>query len=412
MLSVDFFKKNRNKLANELKDNSIAILFSGVAPKKSLDEQYPFAVNRNFYYETGINEDNDIFVLSKINGRVEKFLFIKKIDEAKARWIGKSLTKDEASNLSGIINILYLDEFDDFIHSIIFNVNNVYLDLEKQAFEDLFTRNELYANELTDTYSHINIIDCYSIIAEHRSVKEKEEVALIRKAIEITKTGIESLMKNAKSGIYEYQLEAYFDFEIKKNGATGYAFKTIAGSGVNGAVLHYGANNSLIEDNSLILFDLGAQYNLYNADITRTFPVSGKFSDRQKVIYDIVLRGQDLIISKVRPGRTLNELNDILKEYYIKELKKINLIKEDKELINYYFHGVSHHLGLDTHDACVRSTPLKEGAVITVEPGLYIEEEKIGIRIENDVLVTSDGCIDLASDIIKTIEDIENFMKK
>jgi Xaa-Pro aminopeptidase len=219
-------------------------------------------------------------------------------------------------------------------------------------------------------------------------------------------------MKHARSGIYEYQLEAYFDYEIKTNGATGYTFKTIAGSGVNGAILHYVSNDSLIEDDSLILFDLGAQYKLYNADITRTFPVSGKFTNRQKEIYEIVLNGQELVFKHIKPGVTLMELNNILKEYYVKELTRIGLIKEDKELINYYFHGVSHHLGLDTHDVSFRDMKLAPGMVITDEPGLYFAEHGIGVRIEDDLLITESGCEVLSKDIIKEVKDIEMFMGK
>lgn len=412
MLSVNFFKNNRKKLLDALEDNSVLVLFSGNAPKKSLDEQYPFAVNRNFYYETGIEEANDILVLSKVNSKVDVSLFISEIDEAKARWVGRTLSKDEAFNLSGIESILYLEDFDEYLDNLLSKGLTLYLDLEKQSFEDLLTKSELFASELKDKYPKLVIKDCYNTICEHRMVKSKEELELIKKAIYITKIGIESLMKNAKSGIYEYQLEAHFDFEIKRNGATGFAFKTIAGSGLNGATLHYSANNCLIEKDSLILFDLGAQYKLYNADITRTFPVDGKFTKRQKEIYEIVLRGQELVMSKIKPGLTLIDLNNILRDYYVEELMKIHLIKSKEELNKYYFHGVSHHLGLDTHDASIRNYPLREGAVITVEPGLYIEEEKIGIRIENDVLVTKDGCADLAKDIIKTVEDIENFMKK
>ena len=412
MLSKEFFKNNRNKLFSVIKDNSVVVLFSGNAPKKSLDEQYSFAVNKNFYYETGINENNDIVILSKIKGQCNSTLFISRFDETKAKWVGKTLSIEEAKEISAIDNIRYIDEFDNVLDEYLSKVDFVYLDMEKQSFEDRLTYSELFKAEINELCSEIEVLDCYNLIAEHRMVKEKEEIEMIQKAIDITKIGIESLMKNSKSNIYEYELEAYFDFEIKRNGATDFAFKTIAASGVNGAVLHYSSNNSLIEKDSLILFDLGAEYHLYNADITRTFPVDGKFSDRQKQIYDIVLRGQDLVISKVKPGVTLVELNNILVDFYYEELLKINLIKEKEEVRKYYYHSVSHHLGLDTHDASIRNYPLKEGAVITVEPGLYIEEEKIGIRIENDVLVTSEGCIDLASDIIKTVEDIEEFMKE
>ena len=412
MLSKEFFKNNRNKLFSVIEDNSIVVLFSGSAPKKSYDEQYPFAVNKNFYYETGINEANDIVILSKINGECSSTLFIARFDEKKAKWVGKTLNEEEAKEISDVENVRYIDEFEEVLDEYLVKVDYVYLDMEKQSFEERLTNAELFKAEINEVCEDVTVLDCFNLIAEHRMIKEKEEIELIKKAIDITRVGIETIMKNSKSEVYEYQLEAYFDFEIKRNGATDFAFKTIAASGVNGAVLHYSENNSLIEKGSLILFDLGAEYKLYNADISRTFPVDGKFSDRQKQIYEIVLRGQDLVISNVKPGITLIELNNILVNFYADELIKIGLISEKEEVKKYYYHGVSHHLGLDTHDASIRNYPLKEGAVITVEPGLYIEEEKIGIRIENDVLVTSDGCIDLASDIIRTVEDIEDFMKK
>ena len=411
MLSVNFFKNNRKKLLESIENNSVLVLFSGKTLKKSLDQDYPFTINRNFYYETGIEEANDILLLCKHNENCYEYLFINEIDEARARWVGRTLTKEESSSLSGINDIRYIEEFEDVLKDLLKDNNILYFDLENQKFDELCEYNPFF-NKIHKTFGNIIIKDCFNNIAIHRMVKTDEEVELIKKAINITKHGIESLMKNSKSGIFEYELEAYFDYEIKRLGANDFAFKTIAGSGVNGAILHYEDNNSLIEEGSLILFDLGAQYKLYNADITRTFPADGKFSDRQKQIYNIVLKGQDLIISLIRPGITLIELNNILRDYYVKELMKIGLINNKDELNKYYFHGVSHHLGLDTHDASIRNMPLEKGNVITVEPGLYIEEEKIGIRIENDVLVTENGCIDLAEDIIRTVEDIENFMKK
>ena len=412
MLNKEFFENNRKKLFDSMENESLVLLFSGSAPKKSLDEQYSFCVNRNFYYETGINEANDILLLTKVNNKEKAYLFISRNDEVKAKWVGKTLSIQEAKELSGIENIYYLDQFELLIDEYFALVNTVYLDLERQSFEDRVTKSEIFKEELEVVCPDIQVIDCYNIIAEHRMVKEDCEIDLIKKAIGITRLGVEALMKNSRSNIYEYELEAEFDYTIKKNGASDFAFKTIAASGVNGAVLHYSSNNSIIEDDSLILFDLGAEYNLYKSDITRTFPANGKFTERQKQIYEIVLKGQDVVISNIKEGITLKELNNILIDFYAEALMEINLISSREEVSKYYYHSVSHHLGLDTHDACLRNYPLKKGAVITVEPGLYIEEEKIGIRIENDVLVTEDGCIDLASDIIRTVEDIEEFMKK
>jgi Xaa-Pro aminopeptidase len=211
--------------------------------------------------------------------------------------------------------------------------------------------------------------------------------------------------------MYEYQAEAYFDFELKKAGVRDFAFKSIVASGKNGTVLHYSDNDSIMEDGSLVLCDVGAQWNYYNGDITRTFPVNGKFTPRQRQIYDIVLGGHDLIIDTIRDGVEFASLNEILKKYYAEELKKIGLIKNDNEVSKYYYHGVSHLLGLETHDVGRHNEGLlREGMVLTVEPGLYIEEENIGIRIEDDVLVLKNGCEVLSKDIIRTADDIEKYM--
>jgi Xaa-Pro aminopeptidase len=221
------------------------------------------------------------------------------------------------------------------------------------------------------------------------------------------------MMKNSKAGMYEYELEAYFDFELKRNGVKDKAFTTITASGKNGTVLHYSENSRKTAENELVLVDCGATYKYYSGDITRTFPVNGKFTDEQRLFYNIVLEGQKKVISAVREGIEYKSLNDILKKHYAVELKKCGLIKEDSEVSKYYYHSVSHQLGLETHDAGRRNCGvLKAGMVITVEPGLYIAEKSIGIRIEDNVLVTKDGCEVLSADIVKEIDDIEKLMKK
>lgn len=210
----------------------------------------------------------------------------------------------------------------------------------------------------------------------------------------------------------EYQIESYFDFALKQHGVKDFAFKTIAASGKNATVLHYSDNNSKTEDGDLILFDVGAQYEYYNGDISRTFPVNGKFTDRQKTIYNIVLEGQQIVIDRAKAGIEFKSLNCILKDYYAKALSKIGLISNDEEVSKYYYHGVSHLLGLETHDVGRHNEGLlKSGMVMTVEPGLYIAEEGIGIRIEDNILIEDNGCRVLSKDIIKTVEDIEDFMK-
>jgi Xaa-Pro aminopeptidase len=328
------------------------------------------------------------------------------------KWVGKTISEEEAKERSAINKIVYKEEFFSSIHKILVtdNINNIYLDLERASYEEETTLTEKLAKELKDKYPYIYIRNAYPILSELRMVKSKDEIEEIKKAIAITGEGILNAMRNAKTGMREYEVEAYFDFVLKTNGVKDFAFKTIAASGKNATVLHYSDNHDLIGENEMILMDLGAAVNYYNADITRTFPVSGKFTDRQKEIYNIVLKAQQETIKAIAPGLPFKELNLITRRVFLEELSKLGLAHTDEELSKYYYHGVSHHLGLDTHDVGSREIELKPGMVLTVEPGLYIEEESIGIRIEDDVVVTENGCQVLSSSIIKTIDEIEEFM--
>lgn len=405
-MDKNFYIKSRERVASLLPNNSMMILFAGKDIRESEDQSYEFCINRNFYYLTGVNEQNDIFVMIKDEANIQNIMFINKYDELFAKWNGRKMFSEEVAQLSGISDIRYLEEFDEFLNQ---NKNkySLYLDIKANLFSEPMGEAEKLLAKLD-----VKVNDCYEYIAKCRTIKQSEEIEEIKKAISVTKKGIEALMQNIKPGLYEYQVESYFDQQIKFNGASGIAFKTIAASGENGCVLHYHTNNTIIKDNDLVLFDLGAEYNLYKSDITRTIPANGKFTERQKLIYNIVLGGQKLVFENIKPGISPVELNNILIEYYKVELKKIGLIEKDEDVKKYYFHGVSHHLGLDTHDVCQRGEKLSPGCVITVEPGLYIAEEGIGIRIEDDALVTEDGAINLSQEIIKEVSDIEEYIAK
>ncbi len=415
-MNKEFFKNNRQKLIEEIEDNSIIVLFAGNAPKKSGDENYPFTPNRNFYYFTGINEEGPILILSKIKGIVNERLFIKEIDEERERWVGKSIRSNEAEEISAVKNIDYLGNFKEYLNRVFSESEeiNLYLDMERDSFYELETIGENFSEEVKKRYPFVRIKNIFPKIIPLRMVKSEEEIKEMKKAIEITIKGVESLMKNAKAGMKEYELEAYYEFVCRSNGIKDYAFKTIAAAGKNATILHYVDNNSEIKDGDLILFDLGAQNNYYNADITRTFPVNGVFSERQKEVYNAVLRVNERVIKTIKPGLEYKELNKMATEWIAEECINLGLIKDKKEVSKYYWHSIGHSLGLDTHDISNkdRNTIFKEGMVWTVEPGIYIEEESIGIRIEDDVLITSDGVQVLTKDMIKTVEDIEEFMKK
>lgn len=415
-MNKNIYKFNRDNLLDKIKDNSIVILFAGKAIQRTGDQTYPFTPNRNFYYLTGIKEEDHILVMTKINGVKSSKLYIKDIDLEMEKWVGKSIRKEEAEEIAAVDEVKFKSQFDGDIHGMITMKEeiNLYLDLERMSANREGTISHRFANEITTKYQQVRINNVYSKIGELRLKKSQEEVDKIKKAIEITKSGIEKLMSEARVGMKEYELEAYFDFNCKVKGATGLAFTTIAAAGENATTLHYVDNNCELKENDLILFDLGAEYNCYNADISRTFPVNGKFTERQKEVYNAVLRVNEEIINLIKPGMKYKDVNEKATELIAEECIKLGLIKDKSEVRKYYYHSIGHSLGMDTHDIETphRDIIFEPGVVFTVEPGIYIAEEGIGIRIEDDILVTEDGVINLSSDIIKTVEEIENFMSK
>ena len=401
-MNKDLFIFNRKKILDNMLDNSVLLSFS--LPKGEVKND----VNRNYFYLCGNFEYENIVMLVKKNGKTEEIMFINPYDEFKANWVGAPMSVEAITNQSGIIDVRYLSEFDETLNGYLKELNNLYVDLENDKNE--YSHEKLFSNKKKEEYSNITVINSQDLFKKARTIKHEQEIEEIKKAIEITNKGILNILDHMKES-YEYQLESYFDQAIKYHGGTGYAFPTIAASGGNATCLHYQSNTDVAKDGDLILFDLGSSLNMYCADISRTFPVNGKFSERQKQIYNIVLGAQQHALNHTKPGITTKELNQKVIEYYAVELKKIGLITEDKEVMKYYYHGVSHHLGLDCHDLC-DYTPLEAGAIITCEPGLYIAEENIGIRIEDDILITEDGYINLSSQIIKTVEDIESYLNK
>ncbi len=412
------FKNNRKKYLNKIEDNSISIFCSGEAVYKTADQKYPFTVNKNFYYLAGITQQNVKLVMIKTDGNEVTKLFIEKSNPLKEKWEGKLLKREEAAKLAEleVSDVMFLESFDQFIfanssnarRAQYNNIDKVYLDLELKGPKSSYAP---IVEEIKSKYINLTIKDSFEVLCDLRMFKSKEEVDLMREAIKITKTGLDALMSNAKSNTYEYQLESHFVKTLKENN-TFESFKTIAASGINATILHYETNDTLMKKDDMILFDLGCEYKQYASDISRTYPLDGKYTDRQKAIYEVVLQANKEVIKMVKPGVTLKELQDKAIEILGQGIVDLGIAKDKNELSKYYMHGVSHHLGLDVHDVSISNKPLAEGCVITVEPGLYIEEESIGIRIEDDILVTKNGYENLSEDIIKEVSDIEKFMSK
>ncbi|MDR7071564.1 aminopeptidase P family protein [Fictibacillus barbaricus] len=408
-----FFTQNRSRLKEVLPNESVTILFAGEAPFKTADERHKFVPNRNFYYLTGINESNLTLVIKKTGNEVKETMYIQKADPVMEKWVGKTVSEEEAKAISGIENVVYHDSFESMLTQTFFleNMKHVCLDLERREWSGTQTKTLQFAKHLREHYPHITISNVYPEICELRVVKTAVEIQKIKEAINITKEGIYNVLKHAKAGMREYQLEAHFDFVLKSSGVKDFAFGTILASGKNATVLHYEDNDAEINQGDLILLDLGAQKDYYNADISFTFPVDGKFSPRQKEIYNIVLKTLKETTKLVKPGLKFAELNEHAKKILAEECKNIGLIQEDSEISKYYYHSVGHFLGLDTHDVgSYKERVLEPGMVLTIEPGLYIEEEAIGIRLEDDILVTEEGHENLSKDIIRTVEEIEEYM--
>ena len=414
-MKTEFVTNNRNKVFKRMLDNSVLILFAGHAPYKRGDEKYEFSPDRNFYYVTGIDRENQIIMFLKTESARSATLYIERDNGYLTKWVGANMTEEEARLESGIEEISYLDKFYGDLSDTVFknNIKHIYIDLENREWDAAESESLKFANEFRKKYPAVDMIDAYPFFADLRMIKEPYELDLMRKAVKITTDGLEAMMKNARPGMYEYELEAYFDFVLTKNGVTDKAFKTIVASGERGTILHYSKNNCMAKDGDLVLVDCGAQYGWYCGDITRTFPVNGKYTPLQKQIYDIVLEGQRRVIETIKPGVKFSRLNETLKEFYFEELKNLGLVSSPEEVSKYYFHGVSHYLGAETHDiGRYGDRTLVPGMVLTVEPGLYIEEYGIGIRTEDDALVTENGCELLSNGFMKTTEEIEEFMGK
>lgn len=408
------FKNRREQLSTKIDNNSVAIILAGEPVRRSADSEYEYEAHRNYYYLTGLNEPEGILLMTKINHEVKETLFIRDINPDMEKWIGRFIQPSKAKEISQIEDIRFVSQFENIFQMMLSRqgTNKVYLDLDRQKMNTRPLDSELFLEKLRKSYPALSIENLNAHINRLRSIKDEEEIEAIKAACELTNQAIEFAVKNMKPGMYEYEIMADFLYILNKSNAIE-GFDTIMASGSNGPILHYVENNSVTKEGDLILFDLGAKLNHYSADISRTYPMSGKFTERQRELMNIVLEAMDKVTEAAKPGVTLVELNQIVINHYQERLMEIGLISHPSEVSKYYYHSVSHFLGLDTHDVGqITHEPLQPGHVITNEPGLYIQEENIGIRIETDLLITEDGCIDLAPQIKKTPDEIEALMNR
>lgn len=405
-----FFVKNRKKYAKMLEEHSVSLFLGtkigyGLMVKK-------FVQDSNFYYFSGIKAPNAILMICKTKSKVQNILFIEREIPEMVVWLGKKLSKEKAKEISGVDQVYYTDEFERILNSYATIAKKGYIDYHSVPISAELSPSLVLTNLIKERYPEMDICNPSKLVSKLRSRKSPAEIENIKEAIAITNKGIRRIYKNAKTGMKEYELEAHLLYECAKNGEKEPGFPSIVASGKNATTLHYEKNNCKIGNNDLVLLDMGAQYNGYSADISRTFPVSGKFTKRQKEVYEEVLNIQKKIIKSVKPGITIKELQDKTVKLMKQALIRLKLIAKDsdekKSYKKFYMHGIGHHLGLQTHDLSDKKAKLVNGSVITIEPGIYIKEEDIGVRIEDDILVTKKGCEVLSAMIPKEIIELEN----
>ena len=406
------FKAHRERLFDLLEDHSLVIVYAGTPVHANEDDYYNFEVNSQFFYLTGLEREGMILLMSKINGTKSETLFIEESDPLVERWTGKMPTKEEVKATSGADHVAYLPAFDSMLARTMTRsrIAQVYMDVFSGG-EDIPDYNHRKALEFHEKYPAVTLKDLRETVIPLREEKDEDEIGCIRQAIDITREGLEFVLKNLKPGKMEYEVQADFEYKCKSLGTRKFSFPTIAGSGINGCMMHYGTNDHTAADGKLILLDLGAKYGNYCSDITRTYPVNGTYTERQRAYYELVLKANREVAKAARPGITLKDLNDLTKQILGEGLVAMGKISSVEEVGKYYMHSVSHAIGIDCHDCNFTGDVLQPGWIISDEPGLYIDEEEIGIRIEDDLLITADGCEVLSQAILRDPDEIEAFMK-
>ncbi len=424
-LNSQIFVENRKRFVNKMEKNSIAIFNSNDELPSNGDAIYKFKQNSDLLWLTGIEQEDSMLILYPDNpdAKYREVLVLVRPNELKEKWDGHRLRVNEATAISGITTIIWLDTLDGVLQPWIHWADTVYLNTNEndRKANTVGVRDYRYAEMMKQRYPLHNYKRSAKILKELRGIKSALEIEVLQKAIDITDNTFRHLLQFIKPGVMEYEIEAEIYHQFMKRRSTGPAYGSIIASGNNARVLHYVENNRECKDGELILMDFGAEYGNYCADLTRTIPVNGKFGRRQKTVYNACLHLHNYAASILKPGISIIDYTDKVGEEATQVFLKIGLLRksevknedvENRAYRKYLYHGISHHLGIDVHDLGTRTEPIKAGMVFTIEPGIYIEEEQMGVRIENNFWITKSGNKDLMKNIPILAEDIEALMKK
>ena len=417
------FINNRKKFSAKLATNTIAIFNANDVMPTNADGTMPFRQNNDLFWLSGVDQEESVLVIfpDHTDESQREILFLKETNEHIAIWEGAKLTKESALKTAGIKTVYWLNELEGKIAELIGKCNGIYLNknIHSRSASAVETRDDRFRKMIADKFSETTIHEVAPIMHELRAIKSNFEIKLMQNACDITEKGLRRILPFIKPGVTEYEIEAELMHEFLKNRSNGFAYQPIIGSGLDSCVLHYIDNNKACKDGDILLMDFGAEYANYASDLTRTIPVNGKFTNRQKAVYNSVLHVMKEATNMLRPGTIFKEYNAEIGRIMELELIKLGLLdkhdvqKQDPKnplFKQYFMHGTSHYLGLDVHDVGDFDWPMKEGMVFTCEPGIYISEEKLGIRLENDILVTANGPDDLMKNIPIEAEEIEHLM--
>ena len=423
-INSELFVKNRAKFIAQMQPNSLAVFNSNDIFSTGADSTLPFHQHRNIFYLSGIDQEESILILfpDAKNSKHKEILFIKETNEHIAIWEGAKLSKKQATEVSAVQTVYWLKDFDVLFEAVMKEVQTVYFNNNnhyRKAVE-METREDRFIKKLKNDYPNHRIENNFPIMQALRGVKEAEEIHLIQQACNITEKGFKRVLGFVRPGVMEYEIEAEYSHEFLKNRSKGFAYTPIIASGYNACVLHYIENNKVCKDGDLLLMDVGAEYANYSSDMTRTVPVNGHFTDRQKAVYQAVLNVKNEATKMLVSGTLWEAYHEEVGKLMTSELVGLGLLdradiqnQDSKKPAykKYFMHGTSHHLGLDTHDYGVLKEPMVANMVFTVEPGIYIPKEKMGIRLEDDVVIQSSGApLNLMKNIPIEVEAIETYM--
>jgi Xaa-Pro aminopeptidase len=424
-IDPQLFVRNREKLRALLQPNSIAIVLANDIYPTNADGTMAFKQNSDLFYLTGVDQEETVLVLmpDAADPKEREILFVKETSEHIAIWDGEKLNKEQAREATGIERIEWSHGFESWIHRLVPQADHIYLATNEhlRAATVVETANDRFIKKCQARYPLHRYERLAPLMHRLRMIKDPVELAIIQRACDITEAGFRRLLGFVKPGVGEWQVEAELAHEFIRRGSRGFAYNPIIGSGKNACVLHYLDNHSVCQDGEMLLLDIAAEYAGWASDLTRTIPVNGRFTARQREVYNSVLRVFRGANEILRPGNRQLEYQKAVVELMEAELVRLGLISAkdakaqgpDKPLVRKYFmHGVSHHLGLDVHDVCPPHEPFAEGNVFTIEPGIYIREEGLGVRIENDVLLGKDKNIDLMASIPIEADEIEELMNQ